>query len=93
MLEANEQESLAVPGIGENAVTLLRLIPEVSRRYLLDKTPSNEPIDSAEAAGQLFHPRGFMYETEGDRLRCCSTRGSVHPLRGYKAAARWMPPK
>ena len=36
VLEANEQELLAVPGIGENAVTLLRLIPAVSRRYLLD---------------------------------------------------------
>ena len=57
VLEANEQELLAVPGIGENAVTLLRLIPEVSRRYLL------EPIDSAEAAGHYFIPR-FMYETE-----------------------------
>ena len=63
VLEANEQELLAVPGIGENAVTLLRLIPEGSRRYLLDKTPSNEPIDSAEAAGRYFIPR-FMYETE-----------------------------
>ena len=49
VLEANEQELLAVPGIGENAVTLLRLIPE--------------PIDSAEAAGHYFIPR-FMYETE-----------------------------
>ena len=63
VLEANEQELLAVPGIGENAVTLLRLIPAFSRRYLLDKTPSNEPVDSAAAAGRYFIPR-FMYETE-----------------------------
>ena len=63
VLEANEQELLAVPGIGENAVTLLRLIPAVSRRYLLDKTPTNEPIDSAAAAGRYCIPR-FMYETE-----------------------------
>ena len=63
VLEANEQELLAVPDIGENAVTLLRLIPAVSRRYMLDKTPTNEPIDSAAAAGRYFIPR-FMYETE-----------------------------
>ena len=50
VLEANEQELLTVPGIGENAVTLLRLIPAFSRRYLLDKTPSDEPVDSAAAA-------------------------------------------
>lgn len=63
VLEANEQALLSVPGIGENAVTLLRLIPAFSRRYLLDKTPSNEPVDSAAAAGRYFIPR-FMYETE-----------------------------
>lgn len=63
VMEADEQELLAVPGIGENAVTLLRLIPAVSRRYLLDKTPSSEPVDSAAAAGRYFIPR-FMYETE-----------------------------
>ena len=32
VLEADEQELLAVPGVGEIAVTLLRLIPAVSRR-------------------------------------------------------------
>lgn len=62
VLEADETELLAVPGIGENAVTLLRLIPEMSRRYLRDKTPSDAPVDSATAAGRYFIPR-FMYET------------------------------
>ncbi len=76
VLEANEQELLAVPGIGENAVTLLRLIPEVSRRYLLDKTPSNEPIDSAEAAGHYFI-RGLCTRRRRPSMRCCSMRGSV----------------
>ena len=52
VLEADEQELLAVPGVGENAVTLLRLIPAVSRRYLLDKSPADEPVNSAEAAGR-----------------------------------------
>ena len=84
VLEANEQELLAVPGIGENAVTLLRLIPEVSRRYLLDKTPSNEPIDSAEAAGTLFHPAVHVRDG-GDRLCAAARRAEAsHPLRGDK---------
>ena len=50
VLEANEQELLAVPGIGENAVTLLRLIPEVSRRHLNDHTPQNAPVAARAAA-------------------------------------------
>jgi DNA repair protein RadC len=63
VMEADERELLTVPGIGENAVTLLRLIPAVSRRYMLDKTPSSEPIDSAAAAGRYFVPL-YMYEKE-----------------------------
>lgn len=63
VMEADEPELLAVPGIGENAVTLLRLIPAVSRRYLLDKSPAGEPVATAAAAGRYFIPR-FMYETE-----------------------------
>lgn len=77
----------------ENAVTLLRLIPEVSRRYLLDKTPSNEPIDSAEAAGRYFIPR-FMYETEETVYALLlDARKRPHPLRGDKPRYGGCPPK
>lgn len=63
VLEASEKELRAVEGIGENAAALLRLIPAVSRRYLLDKTPGDQAVDSPAAAGRYFIPR-FMYETE-----------------------------
>ena len=63
VMEADEHELLSVPGVGESVVTFLRLIPAVSRRYMLDKTPGTEPIDSAAAAGRYFVPL-FMYEKE-----------------------------
>ncbi len=63
VLEAPLSELTAVEGVGENAASLLRLIPAVSRRYMLDKTPDGTPIDTPAAAGRYFIPR-FMYETE-----------------------------
>ena len=63
VLEARPAELRNVNGIGDNAAALLGLIPAVSRRYLLDKSPAAEPVDTPAAAGRYFIPR-FMYETE-----------------------------
>ena len=63
VLEASPAELKSVSGIGESAVTLLSLVPAVSRRYMVDKTPKAEPLDNAAAAGRYFVPR-FMYERE-----------------------------
>ena len=63
VLEAPLSELTAVEGMGENSAVLLRLIPAVSRRYMLDKTPDGVPIDTPVAAGRYFLP-WFMYETE-----------------------------
>jgi len=63
VLEASESDLRAVDGMGESAAVLLGLIPAVSRRYLLSKSPEDLPVDSPAAAGRYFIPR-FMYETE-----------------------------
>ncbi len=63
VLEASEADLRSVSGVGENAAALLRLIPAVSKRYMLGKTPANAPVNTPSAAGRYFIPR-FMYETE-----------------------------
>jgi DNA repair protein RadC len=63
VLEASPRELAAVSGVGESAAALLRLIPEVSRRYMVEKSDSADPVDTPTAAGRYFIPR-FMYETE-----------------------------
>ena len=63
VLEASPSELTAVEGMGENSAALLRLIPAISRRYMLDKTPEGIPVDTPAAAGRYFLP-WFMYETE-----------------------------
>ena len=63
VLEASPEELRTVTGIGDNAAALLGLIPAVSRRYMVEKTPDSEPVDTPAAAGRYFIPR-FMYEKE-----------------------------
>ena len=63
VMEATPAELHSVKGIGDSAAALLGLIPAVSRRYMLDKSPTAEPVDTPTAAGRYFIPR-FMYETE-----------------------------
>lgn len=61
VFEASREELASVDGIGENAVTLLKLIPAVSRRYSIDKGKKEYILNSTEAAGSYLIPR-FMYE-------------------------------
>ena len=63
VMDASKEDLLAVEGVGENVAGLLRLIPALSRRYVVSKTPSAEPVDTPTQAGRYFIPH-FMYETE-----------------------------
>lgn len=61
VFEASYEELLSVDGIGENAATLVKLIPAVSRRYLLTKSLPSKTVRRSEDAGAYFVAR-FMYE-------------------------------
>lgn len=63
VFEAPEAELKKVHGIGESAVTLLRLVPEVSRRYLISKNSFDNVLDNSAKVGAYLVPR-FMYERD-----------------------------
>ena len=54
VLDAPFEELIQVPGIKEHSATLLKLIPALSRRYMLDKHHGDEPLSSTEKIGQYF---------------------------------------
>lgn len=66
VLEAAPGDLEKIPGIGENAATLLRLIPEVSGRYMVTKTPETEPVETAAQAGRYFLPRLYVSAGRAD---------------------------
>lgn len=63
VFEAPVEELQKVKGIGENALSLLKLIPEVSRRYTIDANKFDQILDSSEKAGRFLAAR-YMYERD-----------------------------
>jgi DNA repair protein RadC len=63
VFEASASELRQVEGLGENAAVLLRIIPQVSRRYMLSRTPAGAVLDSVTQAARYLVPY-FMYERD-----------------------------
>lgn len=63
VFEAPAEELSKINGIGENTVTLLKLIPQVSRRYAIDKNKFDSILDSTTRAGDYLLAR-YMYERD-----------------------------
>jgi len=57
VFEAPAEELFKINGIGENTVTLLKLIPEVSRRYVIDKNKFVDILASSTKAGEYLVAR------------------------------------
>ena len=56
VLDAPVSELCKVPGVKETTAALLKLIPAVSRRYLIAQNDRNDVIDSPSKAGRFFIP-------------------------------------
>ena len=54
VFEADFSELMKIKGIKENSATLLKLIPEVARQYMLEEVDSERVFDTAEKIGKYF---------------------------------------
>ncbi|NLW66024.1 MAG: DNA repair protein RadC [Clostridiales bacterium] len=80
VFEAPADELAKVPGIGSGAITLIKLVPELSRRCAISKARPDKYIDSSEKAGTYLVPRYMLERDEvvyvicldaANRLLCC----------------------
>lgn len=56
VLDAPISDLTEICGIGENAATLLKIIPDVCRRYLVSRVSLDRIIDTSEKAGEFVKP-------------------------------------
>ncbi|NLV85770.1 MAG: DNA repair protein RadC [Clostridiales bacterium] len=63
VFEAPADELSKISGIGKGSICLLKLIPAVSRRYMMDKNKFGQVLDTSSKAGAYLIPR-FMYERD-----------------------------
>ena len=77
VMEATMEELLEIPGIGENTATLLKLIPQIDRRYLMSKTEERPQIRSSAQAGKILIPRYRFAREEIVYLLCLDSRNML----------------
>lgn len=77
VFEARVEELMRVEGLGENAALLIKLVPQVSRRYAISKTAGERVIRSSEDAGRLLMPLFLYAREEIVYLICLDGKGRV----------------
>ena len=70
VFEASERELCAVPGVGIQAATLLRLFPQLMRKSACSKAATIKTIHGSAEAGEYLIPR-FLYEQDEVILLLC----------------------
>lgn len=77
VFEAPPEALVQVAGMGENAATLLHLVPEAARRYLIAKEARGDVLASAEEAGRYLIPRFINCREETVYLICLDAKLKV----------------
>jgi len=70
VLDASPADLAKVPGVGENTVVLLKLIPAVAARYLASRTSADVIISDSASLRTLFLPYFFGARNEMSFLAC-----------------------
>lgn len=70
VFEAPVDALAKVPGVGESAALLIKLVPQVNRRYLMSKATGDGVLNSSQKAGAYLIPK-FLYEREEVVLLVC----------------------
>lgn len=64
VFDAPFDELIETPGIKSHSATLLKLIPALSRRYMLDKNHGDEPLSSMDKIGTYLVDKYFGINVE-----------------------------
>lgn len=77
VLSASERELTDVPGVGENAARLIRLVPEMMRKSCISKAKEIKFINNSSDAGRYLMPRFLNEQDEVVYMLCLDSKRSV----------------
>lgn len=77
VFDAPVDELDKVPGIGDHAAVLIKLLPQVSRRYLMSRTRFDNILDSSKKAGDYLTPYFFAERDEVVYMVCLDAKCKV----------------
>jgi len=76
VFDAPIEELMRVPGIGENAATLIKMIPAISRRYMEDKG-YEEYLNTTQKAGDFILPHFIGRTGEMAYMVCLDSKCKI----------------
>lgn len=77
VLDAPYEELCRIKNVGPGVAGLLKLIPQVSRCYLISKENDNALLNDAQKAGQYMIPRFYARRDESVYMICLDARSKV----------------
>ena len=77
VLEGSPEELQKVEGIGDHAALLLTLIPQLARRYMVNRTQDVKVLPTLDSCAQYLVPRFFGRKTETVFLLCLDAKCKV----------------
>lgn len=81
VMDAGFEELRQVPGIGEHAAILLKLIPALSAKYLASRTSETFILRDSRDLQDLFAPYFFGARNEMSFLACFDAKGKLLGVR------------
>lgn len=75
VMDALPDELRKVPGVGDHAITLLKLVKELAGRYLISRTEMGEIIQRSEDIKMVLQPYFFGARSERVCLLCMDGKG------------------
>lgn len=77
VFDAPVDELTKVPGIGMNTAVFIKLIPQISRRYLISRSRFDDILDSTKKAGEFLLPHFFAERDEVVYMVCLDAKCKV----------------
>jgi DNA repair protein RadC len=77
VLDAPVEKLKAVDGIGDNAATLLKLMPQIARRYSMSKGSFDNILDTTQRSGDYILPFFLSQRDEVVLLVCLDSKNKV----------------
>lgn len=77
VLDATVEELTAVEGMGQSSAVLLKLVPDIARRYQIRKNEPGRILSDTEAVGRYLVPRFLGHRDEVALLLCLDAKLKV----------------
>lgn len=70
VFDASLHELMQVPGVGRSAATLIRLVPDISRRYAISRVRDVTEFHNSRSTGRYLIPRMGREQSERALMLC-----------------------